>query len=756
MQRRAGSAAKAATPLVADKTTGADESEVFGRRPWSHEPSTPFRPCCRGSWWQGTCKPAFENEAFSGHGSRVSSRALFLAPLLLAALSCSSSRNAGTTGNSEAGSEADVDAGPPQKPTPGAPPLLLEDCDPIVPTHCGYPYPSTVWTTPDPSMPTGRHVYFGKTTLPRNQGKTAITLTPFLGRDGFPPGSDIMAHLPGATVTGLPNPNTIALSVTKNSPTVLMEADTGALVPHFSELDVSTTNTAEQAFMIRPAIRLKDATRYLVAIRNVVDSTGKALEPSPVFKALRDDTPSNEISVAPRRALYADILSRLEKNGVETRQLQLAWDFTTASQSNTTDWMLHMRDAALAAVGDAGPTYTITTMTDHPDPLIRRRIQGMMTVPLYLNQSTPGLGVHLNLGANGMPEQNGTASFPFVVEIPNSLVNAGKAGPIIVNAHGLFGDESEGEGGYLDAICDREGYVSVAVDLIGMSSNDVATAEDVINGDLGDFEALVERLHQGMINELLAVRMLMGSFSTDPNVMFNGKSVIDPTTRFYRGDSQGGIFGGTFMALTTDITRGLLGEPGAPYNLLLNRSADFSGFLLFLRIDYPNGLDVQLAIDLMDLLWDRAAPDGYIQYIRQNMLPGTPAHDVLIHVAIGDHQVTPLGAHYIARTLGAKNLEAVNREIYGIANSPPGFSGSAMVEWNFGLPPAPITDIPMTLGTDPHDILRTFTDAQDMADHFFRTGVIIQTCPGGGPCSSMRSTSDGGIPDGGGPEDGGP
>jgi hypothetical protein len=80
-----------------------------------------------------------------------------------------------------------------------------------------------------------------------------------------------------------------------------------------------------------------------------------------------------------------------------------------------------------------------------------------------------------------------------------------------------------------------------------------------------------------------------------------------------------------------------------------------------------------------------------------------------------------------------------------------------MVEWSFGLPPAPITDIPMTLGADPHDTLRTFTDAQDMADHFFRTGVIIQTCPDGGPCNSMNSfpmtdagapIADAGAPDG--------
>jgi hypothetical protein len=689
--------------------------------------------------------------AIRGTLPRVKLTSVLLASIVTAfAASCSSNEgpampvpvDSGTPEASvaDAGMEASADTGPKPTPTPGAPPLLLEDCDPIVPTHCGYPFPSNVWTTPDKTMPTGQHVYFGKTTLPEANKKIPITLTPFEGRDGFSPGSDIMAHLPGATVKGLPDPNTIASSILGGSPTLLMEADTGALVPHFSELDVATINPAQQAFMIRPALRLKDATRYLVAIRHVVDSKGKPLVPSPVFTALRDGTPSNEISVAPRRALYKDILGRLKKNGVDTSDLQLAWDFTTASKLNTTNWLVHVRDDALAKVGSAGPSYTITTSSDNPDAQLRRRIVGQMTVPLYLNQATPGTTVRLNLGSDGLPLQNGTASFPFIVGIPNSLVTAGKPGPIIINAHGLFGSETEGEGGYLDDLCNREGYVSVAVDLIGMASEDSSTAISVLEGDLGDFEAIVDRLHQGLVNELLAVRMLMGALASDPAVTFNGISAIDPSTRFYRGDSQGGIFGGTFMALTTDITRGLLGEPGAPYNMLLNRSQDFSGFFFFLRSAYQNGLDAELVIDLVDLLWDRAEPDGYVGYIRENMLPGTPAHDILIHAAIGDHQVTPLGAHFIARTVGAHNLKAVNREIFGIPDADSGFSGSGFVEWNFGLPPAPITDIPMTLGTDPHDTLRTYTDAQDMADQFFRTGHVNQTCPSGGPCSYMNSS----------------
>jgi hypothetical protein len=684
--------------------------------------------------------------------------AAFFAPIVLVA-ACSSSKSSSGGGAT---------------PTPNAPPLLLQDCDPIVPTHCGFPYPSSVWTQPDSTRVTGMHVYFGDTTLPSydNEGDH-IDKTPFIQRDGFSPGGGIMTSMPGATTTGLADAYHIDQSMTPTSPTVLIEADTGALVPHWAELDSLPSTVTYNAhngadastFFIRPALRLKDNTRYIVAIRNVVDSTGTPLPPSPVFQALRDNTPSSDLSVAPRRALYADILSKLQAASIDTTSLQLAWDFTTASQTDTTSWMLHMRDDALATVGTAGPAYTYTQctktpsgpsnatcgITDNPNPYIRRRIVGQMTVPLYLDNPNPGASLNFGPGGRdtGMPTQNGTAVFQFLVQIPNSLVNSGKPGPIIQNAHGLFGDQTEGQDSYMAETCDREGYVEIAVDLVGMASDDGSTyVPNLVAGDISQFYHVVDRLHQGFINELLAMRMMRGNMATDPATIFDGKPTIDPTTSYYRGDSQGGISGGVYMAISTDVTRGLLGEPGAPYNTLLDRSADFNGFFLIIQGAYPNPLDIQLGLGLIQSLWDRAEPDGYIPYISQNMLPNTPAHNILIHTAIGDQQVTPLGAHFIARTVGAQNLMTVNRELYGIQDAASGFSGNGICEWDFGLPASqsPVTNVPPpTSSPDPHDTLRQQADAQDMADIFFRTGVVTQTCPGGGPCAAPQGWANGGV-----------
>jgi hypothetical protein len=186
------------------------------------------------------------------------------------------------------------------------------------------------------------------------------------------------------------------------------------------------------------------------------------------------------------------------------------------------------------------------------------------------------------------------------------------------------------------------------------------------------------------------------------------------------------------MSLSTDVTRGLLGVPGMPYTLLLDRSSDFAGYKFLLRAAYPSAVDAQLVLALLQLWWDRTEPDGWVPYIRNDMHPGTPAHEVLMHVAIGDHQVSPLGAHFMARTLGAKNLRPVNREIFGVEDADGPLTGSAMVEYDFGLPPVPLQNYPpdATDSEDPHGKPRLLEPSYLQQDKWFRDGVVMPFCDG--------------------------
>ena len=252
------------------------------------------------------------------------------------------------------------------------------------------------------------------------------------------------------------------------------------------------------------------------------------------------------------------------------------------------------------------------------------------------------------------------------------------------------------------------------------------------------FRSFVERQMQGHVAQLLAMRMMMGRVAKQGIVDGDGQvlldaAAIDPTLRAYRGDSQGGIMGGTYMALTTDVPRGLLGEPGLPYSLLLDRSVDFDGFDVLLRLMYSNSIDRQLIVALVQMMWDKSEPTGYAPYIASDPLPGTPTHDVLIHAAIGDHQVSTLGAHILARAVGAKNLEPLNRPVFGVeAATAPLENESVLVEYEFGLD-EPDINIPTSEGCDPHDRVRVLTPSYMQQDHFFRTGVVQSYCDG--PCN---------------------
>ncbi len=633
-------------------------------------------------------------------------------------------------GSPDGGSPASTNTGP----------ALLGglDCDPLVPTQCGFPFPSDVYLVDDPAHPGKKHVEFGDKTLPKYY-HTRVSKSYYEDHDGWSPGQAPLTHLPGATLTGLPTQDTIALSVTQDSPTILLDTSDGSLVPHWDELDMSTSDDTDRSFMIRPAIRLKDSTRYIVAIRHVKDKNGNALAPTPVFKALRDGSDSSDPSVAPRRALYADIFQKLAAAGVDKSDLQLAWDYTTASKENNTQDMVSMRDQALAALPSDGPAYTITKVTPNPNQYIAKRIEGTFHVPLYLDK--PDAGATIVRGADGMPKQNGWADFPFLVQVPNSVATDTEGAAVLEQGHGLLGSRDEGRDGYFAVLANQKKYVTIAVNLIGMADDDESFILKLVNGDIGQFRSSVDRQHQGFVNELVAMRLMMGKFKDDPEMQFNGHSAIDLTKGvYYRGDSQGGILGATYMALTTDVTRGYLGEPGMPYNLLLNRSVDFGEFFVVLQYTYADARDLQLAMGLMQMLWDRTEPDGYAPYITENMLPNTPSHHVLIDCGIGDHQVTPLGAEILARTLKAKNLTPVNREVWGIDDADTVTDGNALTEFDFGLPPAPEADVPPAPAPgqtqdqfdseDPHDKIRQEQPVMDQTDAFLRTGVAKNYCSG--------------------------
>ncbi|MCB9754774.1 MAG: hypothetical protein H6713_32975 [Myxococcales bacterium] len=619
------------------------------------------------------------------------------------------------TGESTTGAPGDV-------PEPDWP--LLE-CDPIVPAKCAFPFPSNVYTVPSDS-PTGRRVLLSEAMMPVTKEGTPSLPDIFSESDGFSPGSALLAYFPGVTTTGLADAKHVERSLEDDSPTVLLNAETGERVLHWAELDETTKFNATRTFIIRPAVRLDDSARYVVAIRGLVDDQGAALPASPVFAALRDRGPHDDPSVEPRRDLYENIFARLEEAGVARDDLQLAWDFTTASEENNTRWLLHMRDEALALVGQDGPGYTITKITEDWSPNIALRVEGKIEVPRYLDD--PGPGGELLLGEDGLPEPDGVAEYPFLLLVPNSALE--EPAGIMQFGHGLFGKYTDVENSAVQALANEHNFVAFGMDWIGLSEQDIGTLGGVFGGDdISAFKTVPDRLHQAVLNAHLGMRLLQTGLYEDPALRPGGAPLIDPNNRAFFGASLGGIMGSVYMATTVDVTRGGLGVPGQPFNLLLTRSELFDPFLATIQARWPDPLDVMLMYTLIQLLWDRAEPTGYTHRIR-DPLPNTPAHEVLMQVALGDHLVTNYGSWVMARTLGVVNVGDDAPEIFGVPRGEQGHEGTGMIVYDFGLPPIPVGNVPMTEGSDPHGKSWDYAPARDALVHFINTGEVKTFCDG--------------------------
>lgn len=129
------------------------------------------------------------------------------------------------------------------------------DCDPLVPTYCGFPFPSNVFTTDGPEGgKTGRKLALGDALIP--DGRKNMSGPPDIWNraDGFSPGLALMAHLPGATITGLPDPLHLEASLAADSPTIVLDAATGERVPHYAELDASTDDDTRRTFTDRKSV----------------------------------------------------------------------------------------------------------------------------------------------------------------------------------------------------------------------------------------------------------------------------------------------------------------------------------------------------------------------------------------------------------------------------------------------------------------------------------------------------------------------
>jgi hypothetical protein len=604
-------------------------------------------------------------------------------------------------------------------------------CDPLDDSLCALPYPSSFFLKAA-DTPSGFQVDFAPDSLPKDRDGLQISPDFMNEKDGFSTLGPLMTWFDDLSMDGVVGHENLADYAAPDAKIVLVDAETGDRVPVWAELDMSARDDSQRLLYIWPAVPLEHARRYVVGLRGLKTNAGQPVGVSDAFQALRDGQRTDDDDIEIQRKRFKTIVfPALEAAGVPQDDLQLAWDFVTVSHQSSVGRMEFMRDDGLARIGDGGPAYTVKTVTDHDcasEP-IARDIIVTMTVPMYTEKAGPNTLLTRDQG--GMPFYNGDEQVDVLVRVPCSLVAEPHPGPVLQYGHGLLGNKDEAYTGWLSRFANDNGYVVVAANWSGMAAEDVPAISLMIVEDPSNFAIIPERSMQGFFEQVMALRLVDGAFADDPSMTYGGVSVVDRDHHYYYGNSEGSVMGGAYLALSPDLDRGVLGVPGMPYSLLLDRSNDFTPFFTLMRAKYTDDREISFMIESFEALWEPGEAGGYAYDMNRDPPEGMFPKQVLLHAALGDAQVTTLGAEYMARAYGASTIAPETRPIFGVDEQPSGFSGSAIVEWKYAdVPDAPVLDTPPDDSSDPHECPRREPAGQEQIRDFLATGVVNQYCDG--------------------------
>jgi hypothetical protein len=677
----------------------------------------------------------------------------------------------------------------------------VEGCEVLNAAECYLPYPSTHFLL-RAETDTGFRVNLPQAGMPRVNGP-ATRVEPYNEADGFSPmvhplmhfprgvdlvRSDAPRLLPPGCCGQPPGPPWIdtrtydGRSLEPDSPSVLLDAETGERILHFVETDANAPSEARQMVFMRPGLSLRPGRRYIVAMRDLVDPAGDPVEPEFAFAVLRDRIPTTISAIERRRAyMETQVFATLERHGVPRVTLVLAFDFVTRSERDLTHQMLAMRDdtyawlAAVAADPSAVP-FTIDDETTNdcavPGTVVWREVTGTFASPLYLSEDPDLQGVpRLVTDADGTPVRTGVIQPPFALSIPCAALEPGAPTHLLYLGHGFLGSGAgmvEGTPAIIASAAEWN-YIAGGTNWSGFSSADLSwLTENIVGTDgqsrLNNYPALPDRVRQAMINALVLTRMMrLGLFNRHPVFRTPAGDGVFPGSDaevFYYGVSLGGIMGTWMSALTPDIVRFALDVPTMNFiSCLTQRSSAFGPFasvLALIGLDDPMQRAVMLAVQ--SELFTAAEAAGYGYHITREPLPGSgPPKRVLMLPAWLDKQVPNVCTEISARTLGLPSLRgSVQQRLQGIPDLP-GPLESALVTWDTGsfnlfdprhepfIPP--LGNVIPSGVCDPHGVRRRIPAGIAQLVRFLRPGGVVENfCEGPGALCDADHPSE--IPDG--------
>lgn len=635
---------------------------------------------------------------------------------------------------SDAADAADAaDAGPPPRPS----------CDPLDPSLCAMPWPSSNYLDPDPSRVTGYTLRFAPDALPENGALVPVDGAVHSRFDGYGVSTRILAHVPGVSLDGWATEATIERSMADDSPSLLFAVRDGGLerVPHWVELDENPDDATRRSLILHPAVVLDAATEYVVALRDVVDGSGAAIPSSEAFAALRDGTP---LEGEWRAEAFEAMFARLTDAGVDRDTLYLAWSFVTASEDALHGPLDRATALALDSLGEAGAPITI----DDVEVRVREDdgsgapvdanaafiVRGSFTTPSVVDRHPTIPGYRLHTDESGQVALSEPTEARLRVVIPHRALEEPVG--VLVYGHGMFGEATEVQFGHLRRLAEDTGHIMVATDMRGMSADDTTGVVAVVF-NLSNMWVIGEGLVQGVVQHHVLVRTARTGLQDVLRAEVDERITIDPDRVQWMGASQGGIFGATVLATSPDLTRGILVVPGANYSVMLQRSINFEPFFDQLALAYDDPLTHPMLLSIAQLWWDLTDPVTYWRRLLHDDGPDGEPRRALLLIAKGDKQVPVVTNEILARTWPELAVMAPydgERTPWGIEQVAYPHEGTGAILFDFGNPwptdrgnRPPSDDLP-----DPHSALSDVEEVSELLDVFLEEGRIIDVCGGDG------------------------
>jgi len=198
---------------------------------------------------------------------------------------------------------------------------------------------------------------------------------------------------------------------------------------------------------------------------------------------------------------------------------------------------------------------------------------------------------------------------------------------------------------------------------------------------IGTVEYLVSNLKQGHSN-FLALALLLKKQEFWDEIKNKAGELPEIGDVVYYGISNGAIQGGTFMALTKDVKRGVLDVGGSIWTSMLERNVSWDRLkTLFGYLDENAELELKKIIGLAQIIFDIVDPITFAPYITK----GSQKFDIVpkeifYRMALYDEQVANFSTETYVRTAGIPGINRPVAETFGIEFRDAPFEGSGFLQ----------------------------------------------------------------------------